>query len=443
MNSLQIQAIPEREAIAAGSLAPFHVLVRVIPPEPEKQVERPPLNLSLVLDRSGSMSGGKLELAKEAACNLVSNLRAYDRVGVIAFDSEVTCVAPNALASDKRALHQAIRSIHTGGQTALHQGWVEGGIQVSQHLSPEAVNRIILLTDGQANVGETRPETLASHARSLAGRGVSTTTMGIGADYDEVLLDAMASAGDGNFYHIESSAQFEQFFAVELQGLCNLFGRNVSLALSTPPRISVRVLNRLEKMVVEPSASGLSGMVSRLFGRETPAQERVVLPNLIRGVPVDISLLLEFKEVSSEGRMSLLDLRLEWEDGKHAGQSSSASLVLPVVPVDALGRYPEAPEVHEQAVLMKIAELKHEANGMIRSDDLKGASKLLKRARALVMEAPQTAEMRAELSDLEYIQRFIDEGQYASASKHSYYQSHQRSHSRTSVSSGRDTRDSD
>lgn len=437
MNRVQLKAIPLRGAVASGRSSTLPLLVRILPSAAQQVVRRPPLNLALVLDRSGSMSNGKMELAKEAACNLVSNLTPRDRVAVVAFDNMVTRVASSTPVTDVAALHRAIKGIHTGGNTALHQGWVEGGLEVGHHLSKETLSRVILLTDGQANEGECNPDVLASHARELASRGVSTTTMGIGEDYDERLLNAMARAGDGNFYHIQSSAQFEQFFGLELSGLANLVGGTVRLTLRPRTGVAVRVLNELDR----EQGNSKSGLLSRLLGRaETVGHETLVLPNMIAEVPIEVSMILTVDAVPSSGTLGMVDLRLAWVDPQGTSRDLSESFSLPVVSEADMRGYPENAEVAERIVLMEIATLKMEANELIRSRKLTEAASRLERARALVKESPQTPEMEAELSDLDYIQAFLRRGQYESVSKHSYYQSHQRSHSKTGYSSGRDTR---
>lgn len=438
MNPVQMSIIPLRSAVPAGRGSNLPLLVRIVPPTNERALQRPPLNLSLVLDRSGSMSGGKLQLAKDAACNLVSNLGARDRVSIVAFDDEVTCMAPSAPVTDVAALHAAINAIHTAGQTALHQGWVEGGLQVSQHLSKDTTSRVILLTDGQANVGERNPDVLASHARGLAERGVSTTTMGIGDDYDELLLEGMARAGDGNFYHIQSSAQFEQFFGLELNGLANLVGSKVRLELMPRAGVIPRVLNKLDR---ESGGKPASGMLARLLGRQKEqANDTLILPNMIAELPIEVCMVLALEGVPLEGRMDLLKLRLSWSDTDGHSRDLAGSLELPVVSAPRLAEFPEDAEVAERVVLLEVASLKLEANEAIRAKEFELARKALQKARALVKESPQTPEMVAEGADLDYIQRFVDRGQYASVSKHAYYQSHQRSHSKTSYSSGRETR---
>ncbi len=447
MNIPSIEVIPERSAICSKSDSTFKVLVRIFPPRLERKVQRPPLNLALVLDRSGSMSGAKLGLAQEAACNLVSNLTARDRVAIVSFDDTIDCVAPSALVTDVAALHRAIRKIYSGGQTALHQAWVEGGLQVGKHLSEGTLSRVILMTDGQANVGESDPDTLASHASQLAQRGISTTTMGIGADYDEVLLDGMARGGDGNFYHIESSAQFEHFFGLELMGLVNLVGSKVSFKLSPTSGVKCEVLNRLDRVAPESASASrsatnlLAKFLSRSRSAESDATQTFRLPNLISEVPVEICLALQLDRTKEQASLELFELELRWQDAQQKAQSQSAQLALPVVSASAVTDFPENPEVMEKAILLEIAALKLQANESIRANDIEEAKSALERARSLVLAAHQTSEMVTELQDLDYIQKFLERGQFASVSKHAYYQSSQRTHSKTSFSSGREARD--
>ena len=183
-----------------GQPLTLDVLVRITPPTLPSDQARSPLNLSLVIDRSGSMGGPKIQQACEAACFAVENLRPCDRLSVVLFDDRIETLIPSTFATDKQALLTKIRQVNARGSTALHAGWVEGGIQVSQYLNPAHLNRVILLSDGQANVGETRPDAIANDVHGLAQRGVSTTTLGIGQGYHEDLLAAMASSGDGNFF---------------------------------------------------------------------------------------------------------------------------------------------------------------------------------------------------------------------------------------------------
>src|SRR5262249_5766614 len=136
-----------------------------------------------------------------------------------------------------------------GNSTALHAGWKEGGKQVQQHLIAGGLNRVLLLSDGLANVGVTDPDAIATDANRQAREGVSTTTMGLGDDYNEDLLEAMALAGDGNYYYIESPQQLPDIFQTELKGLMATFGKTVSLGVEQQDGVTVAdLLNDLDRL---------------------------------------------------------------------------------------------------------------------------------------------------------------------------------------------------
>jgi Ca-activated chloride channel family protein len=123
---------------------------------------------------------------------------------VTIFDGQGQTIVPNTSAEDKGRVVELIQAVHPGGSTNLHGGWKEGGEQVGKNLVAGGLNRVLLLSDGLANVGETNLDAIATGVNRLAKEGVSTTTMGLGDDYNEDLLEAMAQSGDGNYYYIES-----------------------------------------------------------------------------------------------------------------------------------------------------------------------------------------------------------------------------------------------
>lgn len=424
MNLPEIQLVPERGAIATGEVGELAVLVRITPPAPERvdRPGRPPLNLGIALDRSGSMSGVKMDLAREAACSLVSHLGPMDRISVVEFSNEARIVVPSTPVTDIPSLQRVLRGIQADGQTALHQGWVEAGLQVGAHLNGQGLNRVILLSDGQANQGLHDPQVLAAQAGELAGRGISTSTFGVGGDYNEILLDGMASRGDGNFYHIESKAQFDEMFGLELQGLSRLFGRRVSLGVEPEKGVRVWVHNRMER-----ARTG-----------------RWMLPNLIAGLEAKILLQVSVDGQPQEGDMPLLDVRLAWdppEEGRRRVLRSS--LAVPAVGRARLPEFPPDPEVVELAVLMQVARQKRKATEAMRRGDVAEARSRLDRAFSIARNAPPTPEMLAELSDLEHVDRYLQMGDISTAGKASYYQSRQRDSSKSGYSGGRDSRGRD
>src|SRR5205807_7762864 len=112
-----------------------------------------------------------------------------------------------------------LQEIQPRNTTALHGGWREGGQQAREHLVPGGLNRVLLLSDGLANVGETNADVIATDVNRLAREGVGTTTLGVGDDYNEDLLTAMATSGGGKYYHIEPPQQLPDLSQTELRGL--------------------------------------------------------------------------------------------------------------------------------------------------------------------------------------------------------------------------------
>ncbi len=180
---------------------------------------RAPVNLAIVLDRSGSMAGPKLEAARQAAAMLVRRLRSEDVVSVVAYDQDVATVAEPATGTAQQDLAQRIERIESGGSTNLSGGWLRGRELVARARGQSGAHRILLLTDGLANVGITDAPSLVGMCASARENGISTTAIGFGEDYDESLLRAMAEAGGGNLYYIEKPDQAAGIFADEAEGL--------------------------------------------------------------------------------------------------------------------------------------------------------------------------------------------------------------------------------
>jgi Ca-activated chloride channel family protein len=292
--------------LEAGREQTVDVLIRITPPTPSPDLTsrtnwkgRPDLNLSLVLDRSGSMEGQKMIRAREAAMFCVDQMLPSDRLSVVTFDDRIEVLFPSELVTNKQAMKDLISRVTARNSTALHEAWVRGGLTVSEHLLNQGINRVVLITDGLANVGVTNTDEIVTQAMGLFQRGVSTSTIGIGADFNEDLLMPMAQAAGGNAWHVVEPDDMQHIFQIELEGLIAQFAHTVSLSLI--PADGVRIVDVLNDFDLTETG-------------------RYRLPNLQAGSPLDIVVQLRVGAEEIGTQMRLLDLRLGFtpQDAKNA-----------------------------------------------------------------------------------------------------------------------------
>jgi len=215
-----MQANDEQRAFLRVALTGFEL---------DSDIKRAPLNVALVLDQSSSMNGDKIERAKEAAILAVSKLSPNDVVSIVTYDSTVRVLVPATPASNKSRLYDAIEAIRAGGSTALFAGTSKGADQVSRYLSTERVNRVVLLSDGMANVGPDSPKELGELGKALAKKGMSVSTMGLGLGYNEDLMTQLANYSDGNHDFVKNSADLARVFDREFGDAMSVVAQDVKL----------------------------------------------------------------------------------------------------------------------------------------------------------------------------------------------------------------------
>ncbi len=267
---------PDKPALVDGQPTTLRVLARIqSPSEGEGAGPRPPLHVAIVLDRSGSMAGTPLDEAKRCARTMIDSLAPDDQAAIYAFDDEITCIAPLQPATGKMGLAAALASIDSGGMTNLHGGWQAGAGDLADHVTAGAISRVILLSDGAANKGETDLEAIATQCKAFARKGVGTSTYGLGDHFNEALMIAMASAGLGSAYYGQTAADLAEPFATEFALLTHLSARGLVLKVHAPEGVVVKLRNDYQPVEGEPNAWRLPDLA---FASEAWALFEVTVP---------------------------------------------------------------------------------------------------------------------------------------------------------------------
>jgi len=246
--TLNLNLVPDREFVLKGRPQEVVVKIDLTAIDGRQKHRRPPLNLAVVLDKSGSMTGAKLEKTKQAAMLLVDRLAPNDIFSLVIFSDHAQVLIPAQKVEDKDALKEKIQGIEADGSTALYAGVTMGADQIQEYFSSKRINRVILLSDGLANVGPSSPRQLRRLGSDLAERGISVTTIGVGDDYNEDLMAGLAEASDANYYYVQDTEKLPEIFARELGGLLAVAARDVRIEIICPDGVKpLGFIGRAEK----------------------------------------------------------------------------------------------------------------------------------------------------------------------------------------------------
>lgn len=197
-----------------------------------KSEKRSPINVAIVIDRSGSMTGDRIAAAKEAAHVALDRLASDDIVSLVTYNHKVDIIqSAERLGSSREKLERAIDRLEVDGTTALYAGTEAGGDQVKKFLSDTKINRVVLISDGLANVGPSSPAELGELGRKLAGKGISVTTIGLGLEYNEDLMQRLAASSDGNHAFVESPRQLAGIFDKEFGDALSIAAQDVTIII--------------------------------------------------------------------------------------------------------------------------------------------------------------------------------------------------------------------
>lgn len=309
-----LSARSDRHFIRTGYRSNRFVLVELTAPAARRTLVRAPVNISIVLDRSGSMAGQKLGLAKQAVDEALRALDERDRFSLVVYDDQIDVVleSTHATAEARETARHQLARIEARGSTNLAEGWLRGCEQIARHQQAEGVNRCLLITDGLANVGISDPAELEKHAAELRARGIVTSTFGIGEDFNEFLLKGMSLQGGGNFAFIATAAQIRDAITSEIGEVLDVVARDVKLLIHTRKDMQIEPLNDFTCQRTSDGASiDLRDLVSE---QRVEVVLRLNFPYGEIGESLAVS--LELADRDGAYRAAPVDLSFEYADGR-------------------------------------------------------------------------------------------------------------------------------
>ena len=402
--TLHLRLEPDRDLLLAGSSQEVVVKVDLTAVGDRKRIRRTPLNLAVVLDRSGSMAGAKIEKARQAAMELVDGLAPGDLFSMITYSDRAQVLVPSQTIDDKELVKSQIARIHVGGSTALYAGVKCGADQLEKFLSPKRINRIMLLSDGLANIGPSSPRDLRQLGHALSERGISVTTIGVGEDYNEDLMSGLAEASDANYYYVKDTEKLSEIFARELGELTTVAARRVRIEIICPDGIKpIGFIGRSEKFQGQKAVVELSQF--------TPGQNRCLF----------------LRCVANDSKSELALVRTTYTDELNGGTEDAISQTVKVrfTQNAELAANSLHPDVAAQKELLLTAVAKDEALADADAGRYQvAAQKLARQATALDQQyqnAPATlqSQIREEAQNLRLRSNQLQHNQYDSSSRKS------------------------
>jgi Ca-activated chloride channel family protein len=373
---------PIRQAAPANG-GTLEVLVRLQAPDRPASMAsaRQPLRLAVVIDRSGSMSGEPLQEALRCAEYIAKGLQPADRLTVVLYDDKVQVPVALRPGGDAAAIRLALAGVESGGNTALFDGW-EAGAKILEGGAAGSLSRVLLLSDGQANHGLCAQADIERHCADWAARGVSTTTVGLGRNFNEDLMIGMARAGGGQQYYGQRAEDLHDGFDEELALLQSLYLRKVRVKVVPGAGVFAEPLG-----VIVQQAPGWYGLQDLAWGAEAWMMVRLhIAPSPAADPRQPQPLLVAIVEGELEGAQAL--------------QPIQQMLSLPMLAVGDLGGLPQDELVARRLKEVDFAEGMAQIRALAAQGDISAAEVRLARLEQYVADQPWLLEKAASLKTL-------------------------------------------
>jgi len=339
--------------------------------------QRPMLNVAIVLDRSGSMEGEKLRRAKEAALYALTLLRADDMLSLVVYDTEVAVLVPAGKLGDGRRFRKAIEEVEAGSSTALFAGVSRGAGEVRKFLERNQVNRVILLSDGLANVGPDSPASLGELGTSLRREGMSVSTIGLGDGYNEDLMSRLAMASDGNHAFVQEPRDLVRVFDAEFKDALSIAAVDIRIRIDLGPGVKPkRIMNR------EGNINGSSielNMNQVLSSQEKYILVELELPSGTNGQSLEVA----------KAQASYRSL------GSSKEEQKSAKVAIRYSSDQSLAKASVRKDVKEQVILQQATEANESALRLRDEGKTEEAKSVLKKNSEELMEAAREMQSPA------------------------------------------------
>lgn len=405
---MNVKALLDVDMVALESADKLTLMVDLTAPESARQSNRPGQAVQVVLDRSGSMNGEPLEAAKGSILKLVDRLAPQDFFGLVAFDDQSLVIAPTKKMSEHHlpSLRKAIRDLYSGGSTDISSGYLMGLREVNR-VKAAGGSTLILISDGHANAGEKDPKFFSDVSAKSATDKVTTSTIGLGNGYDEIILEALSQGGGGAHRFASSVDEAVGAIASEVDNL--LDKTVVNAVLRVTPEVDLSKNLRIE-------------MVQRLPYWKDGETYVLQLGDLYSGENRKFVVDMEVPALTTLGKKKIADIAIEYLD---LAQRQEISVTMPVninvVPGEvATGRVAD-PIVRAERLILEAQSAKSQAaddllSGRVKeaSSRLKGTAANLRREASLIPVVDQRSAdslelIRAEADEIDALANTAEE----------------------------------